>query len=238
MLVDCHCHCHEFSDEELAKFSEIKLVAVSDDVRSSQRTLELAKRLGAVPCLGIHPWNVGKARPEDLSEALRLIEKSEAPCIGEVGLDKRFVPETYEKQREFFSAFLRLAKEYDLVLNVHAPDAWRDVVEALRKADVDRALIHWYTGPLDLLEEIAQYGFYISINPAVKIQKKHRDVAEAARPDMVVLESDGPYEYRGLRLEPPMVKETVKVLAEIWRTTPEEAEEKLYANAARLFRLR
>lgn len=237
MIVDCHCHCHEFGEEELAKFSGIRLVAVSDDVTSSRRTLELANRFGVVPCLGIHPWNVGKARPEDLSEVLSLIEKSEAPCVGEVGLDRRFVPETYDKQRDFFSAFLRLAREYDLAVNVHAPDAWADVVEALRKADVDRALIHWYTGPLDLLEEMAQYGFYISINPAVKIQKKHREVAEAAGPDMVVLESDGPYEYRGLRLEPPMVKETLAIIAEIWRTTPEEVEERVYLNAARLFRL-
>ncbi|MEL9991641.1 MAG: TatD family hydrolase [Thermoproteus sp.] len=236
MLADCHCHCHEFKEEELASFTEIKLVAVSDDVESSKKTLELAKRFGVTPCLGIHPWNVGKARPEDLSEALRLIEKNEVPCVGEVGLDKKFVPETYEKQREFFSEFLKVAREYDLVVNVHAPDAWADVVEALRRADVDRAVIHWYTGPLQLLEQIEQYGYYISINPAIKIQKKHKDVAEAVKPDMVVLESDGPYEYRGLRLAPPMVKETISVLAEIWRMSPQDVEEKLYLNASRLFR--
>lgn len=237
MLIDAHCHCHEFSDEELAKFSGIKLVGVSDDATSSARTLELSERIGLVPCLGIHPWHVDRSTPADLSTTLKLIERSNAPCIGEVGLDKKFVPETYEKQREVFSAFLRLAKEYDLVLNVHAPDAWADVVEALRKADVDKAVIHWYTGPLALLEDIGRYGYYITINPAVKIQKKHRDVAEAARPDMVLLESDGPYEYRGLKLQPPMVKETIKVLAEIWRMSEDDVVDRVYYNASRLFRL-
>ncbi|MFB6491228.1 MAG: TatD family hydrolase [Thermoproteus sp. AZ2] len=236
MLVDSHCHCHEFKDEELAEFRGIGLVAVSDDLQSSKRTLAL-KAIGVYPCLGIHPWQVGKAKPEELAEVLRMIEKEEVPCIGEVGLDKRFVPETYEKQREFFSAFLRLAKEYGLVLNVHAPDAWRDVVEALRKADVDRALIHWYTGPLDLLEEIGALGYYVSVNPAVKIQQKHRAVAEAVRRDLVVTESDGPYEYRGMRLTPAMIGETIGLLAEVWKEPRDVVEERLYTNAARLFRL-
>ncbi|MBP1449988.1 MAG: TatD family hydrolase [Thermoproteus sp.] len=237
MYIDAHCHCHEFEDEELKEFAGVKLVAVSDDLESSRRTLELRANYGVVPCLGIHPWRIEKAKPQELAEVLKLIEKSEAPCVGEVGLDKRFAADTYERQREYFAKFLEISREHDLVLNVHAPDAWRDVVEALRKADVDRALIHWYTGPLDLLEEIAALGYYISINPAIKVQPKHRAVAQTARRDLVVLESDGPYEYRGLRLTPSMLAETTSILSEIWGIPRDELEEKLYQNAARLFRI-
>ncbi len=233
-MFDNHVHCHEFPREELEGYvKEWALVCVSDDLQSSKKTLELGD---VIKCLGIHPWQVEKAEPGDLGAVLRLIERSEAPCVGEVGLDKRFVPQSFDKQREYFRAFLKLARELDLVVNVHAPDAWTDVVEELRRADVDRALIHWYTGPLDLLETIRDLGYYISINPAVTIQKKHQDVAKAADRRIVLLESDGPYEYRGIRLSPPAIQKTVEKLAELWDTTQEYVKEIAETNAKRLWR--
>ncbi|MGC8994139.1 MAG: TatD family hydrolase [Pyrobaculum sp.] len=234
-MFDNHIHCHEFPGEELSQYrGEWTLVCVSDDLASSKKTAQLD---GVVRCLGIHPWHVEKAEPGDLSAVLRLVEKSEAPCVGEVGLDKKFVPHSYGKQVEFFREFLRLARELDLVVNVHAPDAWADAVDMLRRADVDRALIHWYTGPLDLLETIRDLGYYISINPAVAIQKKHQEVAKNADRRIVLLESDGPYEYRGMRLAPPAIRNTVEKLAELWGAPTDHVVEIVEANARRLWRL-
>jgi Mg-dependent DNase len=209
-------------------------VCVSDDLSSSRKTLELDN---VVKCLGIHPWHVDKAEPGDLEAVLRLIERLEVPCVGEVGLDRRFVPHSFDRQREYFRAFLKLARELDLVVNVHAPDAWADVVDELRRADVDRALIHWYTGPLDLLESIKDLGYYVSINPAVVMQKKHQAVARAVDRRIVVLESDGPYEYKGMRLAPPAIVRTVEKLAELWDATQEYVREVVETNAKRLWRM-
>jgi len=86
-VFDNHVHCHEFPREELEGYvKEWTLACVSDDLQSSRKTLELE---GVIKCLGIHPWQVEKAEPGDLEAVLRLIERSEAPCIGEVGLDRR-----------------------------------------------------------------------------------------------------------------------------------------------------
>jgi TatD DNase family protein len=233
-VYDNHVHCHEFPREELEGYvKEWSLVCVSDDLQSSRKTLELEV---AVKCLGIHPWQVEKAQPGDLEAVLKLIERSEVQCIGEVGLDKRFVPHSLDKQKEYFRIFLKTARELDLVVNVHAPDAWADVVEELRKTDVDRALIHWYTGPLELLETIKDLGYYISINPAIVIQKKHQEVAKAVDRRVVLVESDGPYEYRGMKLAPPAIRKTVEKLAELWGTTQEYVVEVVENNAARLWR--
>ncbi|ABO08450.1 TatD family hydrolase [Pyrobaculum calidifontis] len=233
-MFDNHIHCHELPAEELEEYRrEWTLVCVSDDLATSKKTLEME---GVVRCLGIHPWQVEKAEPGDLSTVLKLLERREVPCVGEVGLDKRFVPHSFDKQREYFRAFLRAARELDLVVNVHAPDAWADVVEELRRSDVDRALIHWYTGPLHLLDTIRDLGYYISINPAVTIQKKHQEVAAAADRRIVLVESDGPYEYRGLRLVPPLIEKTVEKMAELWSTTPEYVREIVEENAKRLWR--
>lgn len=234
-MFDNHVHCHEFPREELDQYvKKWRLVCVSDDLASSKKTLELA---GVVKCLGIHPWRVGKSEFWELGEVVKLIEKSDVPCVGEVGLDLKFVPETFSKQQDFFRKFLNVARELDLVVNVHAPDAWGEVLEELRKSDVDRALIHWYTGPLHLLEAIRDLGYYISINPAVTIQKKHQEVAKTVDRRIVVLESDGPYEYRGLKLAPPAIEKTVAKLAELWDVSVDYVVEVVEANASRLWRM-
>nr|MCG2894676.1 TatD family hydrolase [Vulcanisaeta sp.] len=215
MLYDAHTHLHEFLDNRIEEFSrEIVMVGVSDDYPSSKRTLDLAEKFSnVIPCVGIHPWNVDKVSIDELRQLERLV--SEAGCIGEVGLDRRFVPQTFDRQLEFFRTFVEWARDYDLPLNIHAPDAWRDALELIRRSDVNKALFHWYTGPLNLLGEIRDYGYYISINAAIKIQEKSRLVAREAPLDIILLESDGPYEYRGITLEPPMVKDAALIVAEI-----------------------
>jgi len=57
-------------------------------------------------------------------------------------------------------------------LNIHAAGTWKEVLEYLIKYDINRALIHWYTGPIDLVKEIERLGYYISINPALKVGQK------------------------------------------------------------------
>ncbi|MGC8607798.1 MAG: TatD family hydrolase [Vulcanisaeta sp.] len=237
MLYDAHTHLHEFLDSRIAKFvREIIIAAVSDDYPSSKRTIELSNTYeNIVPCIGIHPWNVDKVGFDELRQLEKLLP--ETRCIGEVGLDKRFVPQTFNRQVEFFQVFINWAKDYDLPLNIHAPDAWNDVLEMIRRADVDRALFHWYTGPLNLIQELRDYGYYISINAAIKIQEKSKAVAREAPLDTILLESDGPYEYRGITLEPPMVKDAASIVAEIKGMGVDDLWNTVSNNFSRLFNL-
>ncbi|MGC9178961.1 MAG: TatD family hydrolase [Vulcanisaeta sp.] len=237
MLYDAHTHLHEFLDSRIAKFvREIIIAAVSDDYPSSKRTIELSNTYeNIVPCIGIHPWNVDKVGFDELRQLEKLLP--ETRCIGEVGLDKRFVPQTFNRQVEFFQVFINWAKDYDLPLNIHAPDAWNDVLEMIRRADVDRALFHWYTGPLNLIQELRDYGYYISINAAIKIQEKSKAVAREAPLDTILLESDGPYEYRGITLEPPMVKDAASIVAEIKGMGIDDLWNTVSNNFSRLFNL-
>ena len=55
---DMHCHCHEMGNEELDRLFEelnsIVIVAVSEDVETLRRTLELAQSYGRIiPCSGL-----------------------------------------------------------------------------------------------------------------------------------------------------------------------------------------
>ena len=233
VIIDAHCHCYELGEgEELAD----KVLAVSDDYESSLRSLELGEKYPGkvIPCVGVHPWEIERGRIDDVAKVLRLVEERDVKCIGEVGLDKRFVPGSFEAQLAAFRRFLAMAREYDLIVNVHAPDAWREVLEELRKADVDRAVIHWYTGPLDLLDEIADLGYFIGINPAAKIQKKHVEVIKQAPRHIILTESDAPYDYRGLKLTPKLIRETIELIARLWGVSSDYVEELVSNNFAKL----
>ncbi len=215
--VDAHCHLYEFNEHEIKSFLKNTLIAaVSDDLESSMITIRLSKKYkNIVPCIGIHPWEINNASLNDVLELEKVIIKYGIKCLGEVGLDRKFVPETIDRQRMFFNEFLRMAREYNLSMNIHSVNTWREVYELLVKNDVEKAVFHWYTGPLDLIDEIVNAGYYISINPAYRIQEKHRMVVEYVDLDYIVTESDGPYEYKGLKLNPLMIDETLKYIAHV-----------------------
>ncbi|MCS7140462.1 MAG: TatD family hydrolase [Candidatus Nezhaarchaeota archaeon] len=239
MYFDAHCHLHEFSEGEVKDFKDFVIVAVSDDLESSIKTIELAKRyLNVLPCVGIHPWVVGETPLSHINEVEKLISRYEVKGIGEVGLDRRFVPQTFSKQLKFFEKFVKLSVDYGLPINIHAVDAWFDVHEMLLRFDVERALLHWYTGPLNLLEELASKGYYVSINPAALFQKKHMKVAVEVSLGHVLVESDGPYEYKGLKLTPKLIPQLLEVIAKAREIRGERLESAIETNFKALFNIR
>lgn len=237
-VYDAHCHLHEFSDQEIAVFMArgYVIVAVSDDLESSLRTLNIYReyRHNIVPCLGLHPWNIEKEPRENIDHLLSLIDSEKPPCIGEVGLDKRFLPEsTFDKQMEIFRSFLEAASSIGAVINIHAVDAWREALKMVASSGVKKAIFHWFNGPEDVLKEIIDTGYMVSINAAIKIQDKHRRIARLADLDNILVESDGPYNYRGLRLSPEMIYEAISIIAEVKSISREDVERAVERNFKR-----
>lgn len=225
MLIDAHCHAYEI-EEDIPKFTNITIIAVSDDYESSLKTIKLSiKYNNIIPCVGIHPWELKNSRFEDIEKIRELAIGNNIRFLGEVGIDRRYYNEIYEKQLIIFNKFVKLASNENMCLNIHALDAWRDVIDILKRSDVPAAIIHWYNGPLNLLKDIKDLGYYITINPAVKIQPKHKNVLRNAPLEILLTESDSPYEYRGLRLTPIMVKGALEVIAEVKGLNINEAEE-------------
>ncbi|HEW63919.1 TatD family hydrolase [Fervidicoccus fontis] len=230
--IDAHTHAYEYEEKSLSNYEkEFLLIAVSDDAESSKRTVKLSEDFKAVyPCVGIHPWNVSRSSREDIKTIENMLENSESPCLGEVGLDARMHPETFERQKEFFASFLDIAREYDAILNIHALDAWELVYELITKKEINRAIFHWYNGPIELMQKIQETGYYISINVALKMQKKHEEVARKADLKKLLTESDGPYIYKGTLLKTEMIPEAIKYLAEIKGVGENYLREKIYEN--------
>jgi TatD DNase family protein len=237
-LTDVHAHAYEYSSVELGQIEKegIRIISVAEDLESSYTNISLSEEHYWIkPCIGVHPWNVSKTSVSVLKEIEKIVSRNEIACMGEIGLDTKFVPQSIDRQREFFVTQLKIGKEYGLPFNLHAAGTWTEVFDLLVKMDIDRAVFHWYTGPIDLLEKIGQHGYYISINPSIKIQEKHQKVAEEASLDMILVESDGPYTYRGLRLNSLMIKETIKLLSKLKKVEEHYLLEKLDVNTTKIF---
>ncbi|MCD6324268.1 MAG: TatD family hydrolase [Desulfurococcales archaeon] len=239
MMVDSHIHLHEFSAEELTSLcgkSDLIMLAVSDDYASSMKTLELRESCSnAVPAIGIHPWKVradswrdGFSRVQALFDRVRF--------LGEIGLDKRFVPQTFEVQVELFNEFLREAEKLGLGVSVHGAGAWKEVVDTLTSYRIKAVAIHWYTGPLDLIRNIIDNGYFVGINAAALIQRKHREVIKEAPLTSMLTESDGPYNYRGLRLGPSKLPDLLRLISELKGVPTSEVEETISRNFMRFLK--
>ncbi|MEM0340625.1 MAG: TatD family hydrolase [Acidilobaceae archaeon] len=242
IVYDIHCHLYEYNDEEIARLFEedknLRVVAVSDDRESLIRTVALGQAYPdrVIPCAGFHPWNLKRERGStEAEEILRLAYRLDISCLGEIGLDAKFLSDhTLQIQKEILAKFLLLAREVPVFLVLHSPDAWKEVFLMLVEHDIDKAVFHWYTGSINLAQLIATRGYKISINPAVRVQEKHAQVAKSVPLDSIVLESDAPYDYKGLKLSPLMIRETLKFLAEVRRRSVEELLEIVRENSEKL----
>ncbi|MCS7099977.1 MAG: TatD family hydrolase [Sulfolobales archaeon] len=237
MLIDSHIHLYEYEDSWVKYCdSGYLMIAVSDDVASSLKTVDICGRCPhAIPAVGVHPWNADKVGIEDSMKAIeKLVGDYGIYFLGEVGLDRALHPETFEAQLRLFKGFLEIAAEYGLGLSIHAAGAWRDVLDLLRKYEIATAVFHWYTGPLELVDEIVSEGFFIGVNPALLVQKKHEAVVEKVPTDAILTESDGPYRYRGLDLGPELLPRLLERISQIKRVSVTEISERVAENFRRL----
>jgi TatD DNase family protein len=235
--IDSHCHLYKFNEIEIKRIirnKDIIILSVSEDLESSLKNLILSQlNENVIPAIGIHPWNIEKVNENTFKIIEDIIKDNKIKILGEIGLDKKFKPETFEKQKEIFEKFLNLAKEYDLNLNLHTPNASNEVFDLLIKYDIKKAYFHWYSGDEKLLEEIINKGYFIGINVATIVNEKYKKYIEIANIKNIITESDGPYNYKGIILHPDMLKDLYKLISDIRKINLEELSNIIQNNFAR-----
>jgi TatD DNase family protein len=161
--------------------------------------------------------------------------------IGETGLDHFRAGERGRVvQREAFRAHIALAKELDLVLQIHDRDAHDEVVEVLLADGApERTVFHCFSGDAGLAQVCAEQGWYTSFAGTIGYPSS-AELRQALRVmdlDHVLVETDAPYlpphPFRGRPNAPYLAALTttqmadeldldVTVLCErIWRTSVE-----------------
>jgi TatD DNase family protein len=244
VLIDAHAHLDRYEDtlepalQEITRHS-IFTISNSMDLPSYRRNLEIGEKCELVlPTFGVHPWNAPDYadRLEDLSEAIE-----QSPMLGEIGLDYHFVDDAsqYPAQRKVFEFFLAAAKEQEKIVNLHTKGAESDVLHLLNRYDIRRAIVHWYSGPLDVFHELVARGIYFTIGVEVLYSEHIQTIARELPSEQLLTETDnpgGPRSFIGTLGMPLLIRDVVQALAELRKTTAEAIIQTVQTNFGRLIR--
>jgi TatD DNase family protein len=242
MLIDAHVHLDKFGgllDEALRQIEQenIFTVATAMDVPSYLELQKISERSDLVlPTFGIHP----KRAPEytdRLHEISRRIENS--PALGEIGLDFHWEKDTstYPAQRKVLEYFLAAAREQKKFVNLHTKGGEREILDLLEKYDIPRAIVHWYSGPLDILRAMIQFGAYFTIGVEVHYSGHIQTIAKEVPNHLLLTETDNPGGLKWLKGVvgmPREIKKVVDAIAGLRNSTPEQIEELAHKNFVRL----
>lgn len=100
---------------------------------------------------------------------------------------------------------------------------------------IKRALFHRFEGDFDVLKDIVEEGYYISVSPEVIYNKKYGDFVNHVPLENMVLESDGPWEYDGKKGMPSMVMDIITYLSKARNMEEAVVEKIVFENSLKLF---
>jgi TatD DNase family protein len=219
-----------------------RMLAIGMTGESCRHALAAAERHDEIfVSVGRHPHESEGWDSAGLDELRELSQHPKARAIGEAGLDYKRDYAPRDDQQSSFVDQIELARALGRPLVVHTRSATDDTLELLdRHGDGVRVIIHCFS-LTERVDECVARGYFCSFAGNVTYPKA-TDLQHAARavPDELLLaETDSPFlspqERRGKPNEPAYVTATARFLAELRDTTPEEMEQLLDANAARLF---
>ena len=255
-IIDTHAHLDHLEnlDEALQNAREsgvAGIVTVGVDLAANKKNLEIQKNTTSpriYVALGIHPGNIN---PLEIEECFQFIREhiQEAAAIGETGLDYwyKWVKKDEakkEEQREIFRRQLALAHEFDLPVVIHSRGAWRDCLEMTKAAGVKKAVFHWYSGPVDVLNDIIAAGYFVSCSPALAYSPQSREAITHAPMEQTLIETDCPVFFppreegeQGFTSSPKHVFKTLEAYCELKSVQKEKALRVLNQNAKNFFNL-
>jgi len=230
-FIDSHVHLCEYPDHipslNLARSLEMMLLSSGVNQVSSMRTLEIARDEPSLvrAFLGVHP---SKAERGDSLEWFEVALR-EATGAGELGLDPKYSEISPKSpQMTTFTRQLEAVERAGKPVQVHSRGAEKQCLEALSSYGVERVLLHWFQGEADL-KEAEDRGYFVSFGPALLHSKRLQRMASSLDPAFVLAESDGPVAFTSLGEAggPSIVPTVVFKLAELWKMSFSEAEERL-----------
>lgn len=251
-LVDSHSHfdAAEFDDDRAEAHARavaagvgIQIVPAVDAAGWRKLRQVCADLPGLWPAYGLHPMYLDAHRPEHLHELRTWIEHERPLAVGECGLDYFVEGLDAEAQAFYFDGQLRLAREFDLPVIVHARRAVDAVTAAIRRIGGLRGVVHSFSGSAEQAAQLHRLGFLLGIGGPVTYERaaRLRGIVAGMPLEQLLLETDSPDQpgaaHRGQRNEPAHLVEVLDVVAAL-RGMPREAlAAATRDNAARLFNL-
>lgn len=251
-LTDSHAHIDDRSFDAdrglmFARASEAgvrHIVVPAVDQASWPRVASIcAEHPQAHPAYGLHPIFLDQHRPEHLDDLVVQLQSHRAVAVGEIGLDF-FLPELDPtRQREYFLRQLRIARDFDLPVIVHARRAMDEVTSTIKRIGGLRGVVHSFSGSVQQAARLWELGFYLGIGGPVTYERAQRlrHIVATMPIERLLLETDAPDQpdaaHRGQRNEPARVAEVLRVVALLRSESEAAVAAATSANARRLFKL-
>ena len=225
-LIDGHVHLGDMAHPERAIENALaagvdRMITVSMNLDSCRRTLALADKFPdhVFPAIGYHPWAI---TAEDTEDTLLFIAQNLHRCValGEMGLDYK-VKVKKKLQKEVFAKLLGLAVHVHKPVIIHSRFSYQRTYEMAAEAGVEKAVFHWYSGPVDILDRIVDSGFYVSATPALAYSSHHQAAMARTPVERILIETDAPVQYGNRSSEPADLHETLFHLSRI-KNIPED----------------
>lgn len=197
MYIDAHNHLDFYNDNidrAIKDINENKIITLANsmDINSYNLNKKYSKKSKfIIPTFGIHPNSVGSFKGK-LKELIPYIEESK--LIGEIGLDFLWVEDRTldEKQREIYYFILEESAKRNKYISIHTKNAEEEVYNSLKKLEYNKVIIHWYSGPLEILEKFIELGCYFTISVDIGYSKVTEEVLKRIPLDKLLSETDGP----------------------------------------------
>jgi len=241
-LIDCHAHLEELDDlanalSEAKSYGVKVIIAVGMDLDSNKKTLEIAQtNKGFVfPSIGYHPW---KIKENEVEKNLTFIKNHIQECIalGEIGLDYK-VNVKKDLQWKVLGEILNLAVEYSKPVIIHCRFSHKRTYDMVVERAIKGAIFHWYSGPLDLLDNIIESGYFISATPALTYSPFHQQAIKKAPLERILLETDTPVSYQDKESRPKDVRISLREVARLKEIDPFAVAKQTTTNATQLFQI-
>jgi len=237
-MIDTHCHIDLYSKPEnilieceQAGMTVIAMTNLPSHFQMGYPHVLPFKRIRLA--LGMHPLHA-KLHQNEFPLFLKNLHRTS--YIGEIGLDfSRVGFSTKEIQLASFSKILTCLSGQKKILSLHSRRAEKEVFEHLKLNKIGAAIFHWYSGPLSLIDKIADAGYYFSINPAMTISENGQKIISRIPLANILTETDGPFtEINGRQTRPTDVSFVYQHLAKTLAKTNQEVEDIISANFQRL----
>ena len=206
MWIDTHCHLDapEFDADRGAVLQRAGeagvrgLVLPAVAVAHFEALRTLAHASGAAYALGIHPLWVDQAGEGDLERlAQHLHDWRDDPhlvAVGEIGLD-HFVPGLdRDRQRHFYRAQLKLARNAGLPVILHVRRSADALLQGLRQIEVAGGIAHAFNGSAVQAGQFVERGFALGFGGTLTFERslQIRALAQQLPATALVLETDAP----------------------------------------------
>jgi TatD DNase family protein len=191
----------------------------------------------------MHPIYIGRHRPEHIDELRTWLQTHRAVAVGEIGLDYFLTELDIERQRDYFQQQLRVARDFDLPVIVHARRAMDEVTSTMRRIGGLRGVVHSFSGSLQQAERLWEMGFHLGIGGPVTYERAQRlrHIVATMPAERLLLETDAPDQpgacHRGERNEPAHLIEVLDAIAALRGESTHAIAEATTRNARQLFRL-